>query len=78
MQGLWLGIPGWGAKSLHASRPKKQNIKQKQYCNKFSKVLENGPHQKIKKKKKKHKEKENLIGRVQFGSRYKPDFRKAP
>ena len=30
-------IPGWGAKIPHASRPKNQNIKQKQYCNKFNK-----------------------------------------
>ena len=29
-------IPGWGAKIPHALWPKKQNIKQKQYCNKFS------------------------------------------
>ena len=28
-------IPGWGAKIPNASQPK--NIKQKQYCNKFSK-----------------------------------------
>ena len=33
---------------------------------------------KLKKNKNKNKEKENLIGRVQFGRRYKPDFRKAP
>ena len=33
----------------HASWPKKQNIKQKQYCNKFSKDFKNGPHQKKKK-----------------------------
>ena len=30
-------IPGQGAKILHASGPKNQNIKQKQYCNKFNK-----------------------------------------
>ena len=31
-------IPGRGTKLPHASRPKKnQNIKQKQYCNKFNK-----------------------------------------
>ena len=30
-------IPGQGAKIPHALRPKNQNIKQKQYCNKFSK-----------------------------------------
>ena len=39
-------IPGWGAKIPHASGPKKQNIKQKQYCNKFNKDFKNGPHQK--------------------------------
>ena len=38
-------IPGWGAKSPHASRPKNHNIKQKQYCNKFHKDFKNGPHQ---------------------------------
>ena len=43
--GSW--IPGWGAKIPHASQPKNQNIKQKQYCNKFSKDLKNRPHQKI-------------------------------
>ena len=32
-------IPGWGAKIPHASRPKNQNIEQKQYCNKFNKDL---------------------------------------
>ena len=30
-------IPDWGAKIRHASLPKKQNGKQKQYHNKFSK-----------------------------------------
>ena len=30
-------IPGQGTKIPHASRPKHQNIKQKQYCNKFNK-----------------------------------------
>ena len=46
-------IPGWGAKIPHASQPKNQNIKQKQYCNKFNKDFKNGPDQKILKKKKK-------------------------
>ena len=32
-------IPGWGAKIPHASGPKNQNTKQKQYCNKFNKDL---------------------------------------
>ena len=35
-------IPGWGAKIPHASWPKNQNIKQKQYCNKFNKDFKNG------------------------------------
>ena len=30
-------IPGWGARIPQASRPRKQSIKQKQYCNKFNK-----------------------------------------
>ena len=40
-------IPGWGAKIPHASRPKNQNIKPKQYCNKLNKDFKIGPHQKI-------------------------------
>ena len=36
-------MPGWGAKIPHASWPKNQNIKQKQYCNKFNKDFKNGP-----------------------------------
>jgi len=32
---------------------KKQNIKQKQYCNKYNKDFKNGPHPKKRKKKKK-------------------------
>ena len=39
-------IPGQGAKIPHASRPKNQNVKQKQYCKKFKKDFKNGPHQK--------------------------------
>ena len=38
--------PGRGAKIPHAFQPKNQNIKQKQYCNKFNKDFKNGPHQK--------------------------------
>ena len=38
-------IPGQGAKIPHASGPKDQNIKQKQYCNKFNKNLKKVPHQ---------------------------------
>ena len=30
-------IPGWGAKISYALGPKNQNIKQKQYSNKFNK-----------------------------------------
>ena len=43
-------ISGWGAKIPHASQSKYQNIKQKQYCNKFSKDFKNGQHQKKEKK----------------------------
>ena len=43
-------IPGRGAKIPHASRPKNQSIKQKQYCNKFTKEFKNGPHKKNLKK----------------------------
>ena len=45
-------IPGWGAKIPHASRPKNQNIKQKQHLNKLNKDFKNGPHQKKSLKKK--------------------------
>ena len=41
-------IPSQGAKIPHASWPKNQNIKQKQYCNKFNKDFKNGPHEKKK------------------------------
>ena len=41
-------IPGRGAKIPYALRPKNQNIKQKQYCNKFNKDFKSGPHQKKK------------------------------
>ena len=51
-------IPGRGAKIPHASWPKSQNIKQKQYCNKFNKDFKSGPHQKILKKKK------NALGKM--------------
>ena len=37
MQGDEGSIPGWEAKIPQASRPKKQSLKQKQYCNKFNK-----------------------------------------
>ena len=46
-----VSIPGPGAKIPHGSGPKNQNIKQKQYCNKFNEDFKNGPHQKIFKKK---------------------------
>ena len=50
-------IPGRQAKILHALGPKSQNIKQKQYCNKFVKTLE---MVRIKKKIFKRKKKENV------------------
>ena len=39
-------VPCWTTKIPHGLWPKNQNIKQKQYCNKFSKDFKNGPHQK--------------------------------
>ena len=45
-QGIGL-IPGWGAKTPHALWPKTHDIKQKQYCKKFNKDVQNGPQQKI-------------------------------
>ena len=38
-------IPSQGA-IPHACRPKSQNIKQKQYYNKFNKDFKNGPYEK--------------------------------
>ena len=48
MRGSASSIPGWGAETPHASCPRKtkQNIKQKQYCNKFKKGFKKGLHQK--------------------------------
>ena len=46
-------IPGQGAKIPHASQPRNQNIKQKQYCNKSITDFKNG-------KKKKEREREWL------------------
>ena len=46
-------VLGLGAKITPASWPPIQNLKQKQYCNKFSKDFENNPYQKVLKKKKK-------------------------
>ena len=39
-------IPGQGLKILHVSQPKNQNIKQKQYNNKFSNDSKHGLHKK--------------------------------
>ena len=49
-------IPGLGAKIPHALWAEHQNIKQKQYCDKFNKDFNTGPHQKNLKKKKKEEE----------------------
>ena len=38
--------PGLDSKIPHASWPKNQNIKEKQYCNKFNRDLKNGSHKK--------------------------------
>ena len=42
-------VHGQRAKVTYSSGQKTQNIKQKQYCNKFNKDFKNGPHQKKKK-----------------------------
>ena len=39
-------IPSREVKTPYASQPGNQNIKQKQYCNKFNKSFRNGPRQK--------------------------------
>ena len=39
-------IPDQGTKAPQALQPKIQNIEEKRCCNKFSKALKNGPHQK--------------------------------
>ena len=39
-------ITGQGAKIPHAVQPESQNLKQKQYCNRFNKDFKNIPHQK--------------------------------
>ena len=56
MQGGAGSILGWGAKISPASWSKKQDIKQKQYCNKFNKDFKNGP---LKKKKQPLKQKKS-------------------
>ena len=42
-------VPGQRAKVTYSSGHNTQNIKQKQYCNKFNKDFKNGPHKKRKK-----------------------------
>ena len=48
-------IPGWRAKLSHALEPKNQDIRQKEYCNKFNKDFKNVHIKKILKKKKVNK-----------------------
>ena len=40
-------IPGWGARIPHTSPSKNQNLKQKQYCNKFNNDFKKLVHIKI-------------------------------
>ena len=44
-------IPGWGSKIPHAWQPKRQNIKQKQYCKKKKNSIKTLKMVHIKKKK---------------------------
>ena len=37
-------LPVWGTKIPHALWPESQNIKQKEYCNKFNKNFKNHSH----------------------------------
>ena len=37
-------LSGQGTEIPHALQPKNQNVRQKQYCNEFSKDFKNGPH----------------------------------
>ena len=53
-------IPDWGAKITCALRPKNQNIKQRQYCNKFNKNYKYGPHQREKKRKENSRESDSF------------------
>ena len=39
MQGVAGLLPGWEAKFPHTWPPENQNLKQKQYCNKFNKAF---------------------------------------
>ena len=39
MQGVAGLLPGWEAKIPHTWPPENQNLKQKQYCNKFNKAF---------------------------------------
>ena len=55
-------IPGQGAKIPHALWPKNQNIKQKQYCNKFNKDFKNGPYQK------------NLLKKIKIKKNFKSGY----
>ena len=62
-------IPDWGTKISDALWSKKQNIKQKKYCNEFNKDFLNGPHKKSKKKKTKkpkNKKLKILKGKLNF------------
>ena len=64
-QGIWVLIPGWGAKIQHTAWPKKKkktkHKTQKQYCNKLNKDLKKWSHQK--KKGLKNKEQDMVEGR---------------
>ena len=57
-------IPAQGAKIPHASWPKNKDLKQKQYCNKFTKDFKNGPHQKNLQKKKKNERSDGKYSRI--------------
>ena len=76
-------IPGWGARIPHASRSKKKmkHKQHNQYCSKFKKTLQNGPHQNILKNKQARKQRsvylESTLAEITL-PRYKQSPEKPP
>ena len=72
MEGLQvqsLGLRVWELRASDYLQPENQNVKQKQYYNKFKKDFKNGPHQKKEKEKKEYsgirgREKARMIPRA--------------
>ena len=67
-------INSQGAGIPHASRPKNQNVKWKQYCNWLNKDFKNGPHQKKKSLKKEKKEENYALVKPLKSQKKRGDF----